>query len=161
MDPCLWRFPLSHCTDNVVRTARAGGRARCGHVFAVYSAVFICTTRCRHMCVCSALAHLAVRGGMVAAVSIDTDTYLRAIAPIGACYAFSLWVGNAAFLYLSVSFRQMFNVSSPRRCECLPAGVRSRPNLTHGCTLLQVLFHHLMPGFDARDSFHCRLHVWG
>lgn len=31
--------------------------------------------------------------------------------PIGACYAGTLWVGNAAYLYLSVSFIQMLKVS--------------------------------------------------
>lgn len=35
----------------------------------------------------------------------------RAIVPIGACYAITLWVGNAAYLYLSVSFIQMLKVS--------------------------------------------------
>ena len=34
----------------------------------------------------------------------------RAIVPIGACYAITLWVGNSAYLYLSVSFIQMLKV---------------------------------------------------
>lgn len=34
----------------------------------------------------------------------------RAIVPIGACYSITLWVGNAAYLYLSVSFIQMLKV---------------------------------------------------
>jgi hypothetical protein len=34
----------------------------------------------------------------------------RAIVPIGLCYAGTLWVGNAAYLYLSVSFIQMLKV---------------------------------------------------
>ena len=37
-------------------------------------------------------------------------TLHRAIVPIGACYAGTLWVGNAAYLYLSVSFIQMLKV---------------------------------------------------
>ena len=35
---------------------------------------------------------------------------LRAVVPIGACYAGTLWLGNAAYLYLSVSFIQMLKV---------------------------------------------------
>lgn len=34
----------------------------------------------------------------------------RAVVPIGACYAGTLWLGNAAYLYLSVSFIQMLKV---------------------------------------------------
>ena len=37
------------------------------------------------------------------------DVY-RAVVPIGACYAGTLWLGNAAYLYLSVSFIQMLKV---------------------------------------------------
>jgi drug/metabolite transporter (DMT)-like permease len=37
----------------------------------------------------------------------------RAIVPIGACYAATLWVGNVAYLYLSVSFIQMLKASMP------------------------------------------------
>lgn len=46
----------------------------------------------------------------------DSETYpnlcdvYRAVVPIGACYAGTLWLGNAAYLYLSVSFIQMLKV---------------------------------------------------
>jgi drug/metabolite transporter (DMT)-like permease len=33
--------------------------------------------------------------------------------PIGACYSVTLWVGNAAYLYLSVSFIQMLKALMP------------------------------------------------
>ena len=33
--------------------------------------------------------------------------------PIGGCYAITLWVGNAAYLYLSVSFIQMLKALMP------------------------------------------------
>jgi hypothetical protein len=36
----------------------------------------------------------------------------RAVVPIGALYAGTLWLGNAAYLYLSVSFIQMLKVSA-------------------------------------------------
>ena len=44
---------------------------------------------------------------------MSTRTYVSAIVPIGACYAVTLWVGNAAYLYLSVSFIQMLKALMP------------------------------------------------
>ena len=43
------------------------------------------------------------------------QVYCQAILPIGATYAIVLWLGNAAYLYLSVSFIQMIKVS-PGAC---------------------------------------------
>ena len=40
-------------------------------------------------------------------VPMDTQTYIRAILPIGLFFSFSLICGNVAYLYLSVSFIQM------------------------------------------------------
>ena len=37
-------------------------------------------------------------------------SYRRAIAPIGLLFSGTLWLGNAAYLYLSVSFIQMLKV---------------------------------------------------
>lgn len=48
--------------------------------------------------------------------------------PIGACYAVTLWVGNAAYLYLSVSFIQMLKARGAGRWALGGAGVpRRRP----------------------------------
>ena len=49
----------------------------------------------------------------------------RAVVPIGACYAGTLWLGNAAYLYLSVSFIQMLKVYNADRLPlqyalCIP-----------------------------------------
>lgn len=41
----------------------------------------------------------------------DLGHVCRAVVPIGACYAGTLWLGNAAYLYLSVSFIQMLKVN--------------------------------------------------
>ena len=41
---------------------------------------------------------------------MSAETYLRAVVPIGACFAGTLWLGNAAYLYLSVAFIQMLKV---------------------------------------------------
>ena len=43
---------------------------------------------------------------------VTFDVYLRAIVPIGALFSIVLWLGNTAYLYLSVSFIQMLKVSS-------------------------------------------------
>ena len=66
-----------------------------------------------HMFFCSALAVGLVKSGKVQAIDMSTETYVRAIVPIGACYAFTLWVGNAAYMYLSVSFIQMLKALMP------------------------------------------------
>lgn len=36
--------------------------------------------------------------------------YTRAIVPIGALFSVNLWLGNTAYMYLSVSFAQMLKV---------------------------------------------------
>jgi hypothetical protein len=66
-----------------------------------------------HMFFCSALAVGLVKSSRVQAIDMSTETYVRAIVPIGACYAFTLWVGNAAYMYLSVSFIQMLKALMP------------------------------------------------
>eukprot|EP00887_Chlorella_sp_A99_P002687 scaffold6.g2687.t1 len=66
-----------------------------------------------HMAFSAALSAALVRGGWVEGKGLDSDTYLCCILPIGACYAGTLWVGNAAYLYLSVSFIQMLKALCP------------------------------------------------
>ena len=61
----------------------------------------------------ASLAMMLVKSGKVAAIDMDTAVYIKAIVPIGACYAGTLWVGNAAYLYLSVSFIQMLKSLMP------------------------------------------------
>ncbi|GIL65961.1 hypothetical protein Vafri_19608 [Volvox africanus] len=68
---------------------------------------------CTHMLFCAVLAFLLVKLGFVEAVSISADTYLSCILPIGLLFAGTLWLGNAAYLYLSVSFIQMLKASMP------------------------------------------------
>jgi drug/metabolite transporter (DMT)-like permease len=62
---------------------------------------------------CAVLAVGLVQSGRVQGIGLDAKTYMRAIVPIGACYAGTLWVGNAAYLYLSVSFIQMLKALMP------------------------------------------------
>ena len=66
-----------------------------------------------HMFFCASLATILVKSGKVQTINMDRNTYIKAIVPIGACYAGTLWVGNAAYLYLSVSFIQMLKALMP------------------------------------------------
>ncbi|KAK9819643.1 hypothetical protein WJX72_000664 [[Myrmecia] bisecta] len=66
-----------------------------------------------HMFFSSTLATICVRGGYVPSANMTTDVYMRAIVPIGALFAGTLWLGNAAYLYLSVSFIQMLKALMP------------------------------------------------
>ncbi|KAL4418768.1 hypothetical protein ABPG77_010373 [Micractinium sp. CCAP 211/92] len=66
-----------------------------------------------HMFFCAALAWAIIRLGYVEPVNMNMDTYLRTIVPIGGLYAGTLWLGNAAYLYLSVSFIQMLKATMP------------------------------------------------
>lgn len=66
-----------------------------------------------HMFFCATLAIGLVRTGVVQGINMDRETYIKAIVPIGACYSITLWVGNAAYLYLSVSFIQMLKALMP------------------------------------------------
>jgi hypothetical protein len=66
-----------------------------------------------HMAFCAALAWCIIRAGWVEGVQMNAETYLRTIVPISALYAGTLWLGNAAYIYLSVSFIQMLKASMP------------------------------------------------
>ena len=124
-----------------------------------------------HMFFCSTLAYLLVRSGRVQSVNMDRETYLKAIVPIGACYAGTLWVGNAAYLYLSVSFIQMLKALMPVAvfsvggqagggagacvigCSCdnggpLPAWLRLQ------CCCCQLLW------LAVGAALHCQLGLW-
>lgn len=65
---------------------------------------------CIHMAFCATLAHILARLGVSEVPPISVDTYIRCILPIGLLFAGVLWTGNAAYLYLSVSFIQMLKV---------------------------------------------------
>jgi len=45
--------------------------------------------------------------------SISTEDYLKRVVPVGVIFAAVLWFGNAAYLYLSVSFIQMTKAFMP------------------------------------------------
>ena len=66
-----------------------------------------------HMAFCSCFAAAVIKSGKVDAPSMDKDTYLKAVVPIGALYSGTLWFGNSAYLFLSVSFIQMLKAMMP------------------------------------------------
>ncbi|XP_074273949.1 putative sugar phosphate/phosphate translocator At2g25520 [Silene latifolia] len=67
-----------------------------------------------HMSFCSSLAFLLVKVfKFVEPVSMSKEVYLSSVVPIGALYAFSLWLSNSAYIYLSVSFIQMLKALMP------------------------------------------------
>ena len=56
---------------------------------------------------CLKAATLQVRSGVVPSANLSRETYVKAIVPIGGLFAVTLWLSNAAYLYLSVSFIQV------------------------------------------------------
>ncbi|GLC45866.1 hypothetical protein PLESTB_001447500 [Pleodorina starrii] len=66
-----------------------------------------------HMAFCAGLAFLIIKAGFVAPVNMDTRTYCRNVLPIAALFSGTLWLGNAAYLYLSVAFIQMLKATMP------------------------------------------------
>ncbi|EIE22024.1 plastidic phosphate translocator-like protein [Coccomyxa subellipsoidea C-169] len=82
-------------------------------ILAYYGFPYPITLTMWHMLFSSALAFLCVRTDYVPSVNMTADTYFRAVIPIGALFAGTLWLGNAAYLYLSVSFIQMLKALMP------------------------------------------------
>ncbi|CAL9763640.1 unnamed protein product [Musa acuminata subsp. burmannicoides] len=44
---------------------------------------------------------------------ITSEIYLTSVVPIGAMFAMTLWLGNSAYLYISVAFAQMLKATMP------------------------------------------------
>jgi len=82
-------------------------------ILAYYGFPYPITLTMWHMFFSGTLAFACVRGGYVTSINMSSETYLRAIVPIGALFAGTLWLGNAAYLYLSVSFIQMLKALMP------------------------------------------------
>lgn len=67
-----------------------------------------------HMLFCSVVSFGIVKAGLVAPVEgMTLEIYKTAIVPISGAFAVVLWLGNAAYLYLSVSFIQMLKALMP------------------------------------------------
>ncbi|XP_074560002.1 putative sugar phosphate/phosphate translocator At3g14410 [Curcuma longa] len=50
---------------------------------------------------------IKIEGGMT------SDIYITSVIPIGAMFAMTLWLGNSAYLYISVAFAQMLKATMP------------------------------------------------
>jgi hypothetical protein len=67
-----------------------------------------------HMALCSALAFILVRVlKVVEGVNMTKDMYIRKIVPVAFLFSIVLWLGNSAYLYLSVAFIQMVKALMP------------------------------------------------
>lgn len=44
--------------------------------------------------------------------------YVTSVAPIGAMFAMTLWLGNTAYMYISVAFAQMLKAISKFQVSC-------------------------------------------
>jgi drug/metabolite transporter (DMT)-like permease len=67
-----------------------------------------------HMIFSGTISTIMVHSGIVMpSDEMCAYTYARAILPIGALFAGTLWLGNAAYLHLSVSFIQMLKAFMP------------------------------------------------
>lgn len=85
----------------------------CGFLFPVSLTLW-------HMTFSSLVATLLVRTGKVStAEGINAQKYVTAILPIGALFACTLWLGNAAYMHLSVAFIQMLKALMPATVFCV------------------------------------------
>ena len=67
-----------------------------------------------HMAFCSVLAFVIVRVlKVVKGVNMTRDAYVQKILPVGFLFAIVLWLGNSAYVYLSVAFIQMVKALMP------------------------------------------------
>ncbi|WIA22729.1 hypothetical protein OEZ86_009689 [Tetradesmus obliquus] len=74
---------------------------------------FPLTLTAAHMLFCAVVSWLLVKVKLIDAPAMPSEVYFRCVLPIGALFAVVLWTGNAAYLYLSVSFVQMMKAMMP------------------------------------------------
>ncbi|KAL5716150.1 hypothetical protein ACHQM5_017879 [Ranunculus cassubicifolius] len=68
-----------------------------------------------HMIFSSVLCFLLIKVFKVMKVEegMTTDIYFSSVVPIGAMFAMTLWLGNTAYMYISVAFAQMLKAIMP------------------------------------------------
>lgn len=99
-----------------------------------------------HMGFSGLLAFACVRLGYVPSVNMSRETYMKAIVPIGALFAGTLWLGNAAYLYLSVSFIQMLKALMPVAVFIVGCGFKTETYSSEPLPLPCALPLHIVPG---------------
>ena len=86
--------------------------------------------------------------------NLSRETYMKAIVPIGGLFALTLWMSNAAYLYLSVSFIQVsFHCHSPwgfcfpgrKSCSALTFSARQATLAVSSCPACSQMLKALMP----------------
>ena len=84
------------------------------HILSTAGFAFPCTLVLLHMVFCSLCACVWRLLGWVQVPAMPSlGRHLARFAPIGLCFAASLSLGNAAYLYISVAFVQMLKASTP------------------------------------------------
>ena len=66
-----------------------------------------------HMVVSFCLMHALKVAKVVQVTPIDRSLWVRKFLPVGLAFAISLWLSNAAYLFISVAFIQMIKASTP------------------------------------------------
>lgn len=66
-----------------------------------------------HMITCTLLSTVIVHGRCTPHVELDASSIVRLIVPISALFASSMWLGNSAYMFLSVSYIQMLKAFTP------------------------------------------------
>jgi len=66
-----------------------------------------------HMLFSGLLATAMIKMGLVESANIEPSTYAKGVLPIASLFAGTLWLGNTAYMYLSVSFIQMLKALMP------------------------------------------------
>jgi len=66
-----------------------------------------------HMAFCASLAFVLIKLGISDTAHMDSAMYIRSVLPIAALFAGTLWMGNAAYMYISVAFIQMIKALMP------------------------------------------------
>ncbi|KAF8066272.1 ADIPOR3 [Scenedesmus sp. PABB004] len=103
-----------------------------------------------HMAFCWAASAALVRGGVVDAPDMPSETYLRCVVPIGALFACVLWLGNAAYVHLSVSFIQMLKAMMPLLVYAVGTVLGTeRWSARTGCVLAVVVAGVMAASFGA------------
>eukprot|EP00899_Mesostigma_viride_P013908 jgi/Mesvir1/22518/Mv18543-RA.1 len=83
------------------------------YLLSSYGFPFPITLTLYHMIFCSIIGFVIVRSGLVPSLDFDAQRYCKQVLPIGALYAASLWMSNAVYIYLSISFIQMLKGGMP------------------------------------------------
>ncbi|KAK9024446.1 hypothetical protein V6N11_004608 [Hibiscus sabdariffa] len=79
-----------------------------------------------HMVFSSVLCFVLTKGFKILKVEegMTLEIYTTSVVPIGAMFSMTLWLGNTAYLYISVAFAQMLKaINLPVCCCCLTNGV--------------------------------------